>query len=129
VRLPKSGLPMIIATIGMTRLSTSELMTAANATPITNATASSTMFPRNRKFFSSSSTAPPFDDLHAVTASHSRGHTFGKPQRAAQASTSIDISGHTRAGTTTSIDAGLAEPRKRARIAACAAMSSAFVRY
>ena len=33
------GLPMIIATIGMIRSLTSEFTTAANATPITNATA------------------------------------------------------------------------------------------
>src|ERR671937_2115971 len=49
VRLLKSGLPMIIAITGITRLLTSELTTAANAMPITNATASSTMLPRNRK--------------------------------------------------------------------------------
>ena len=33
VRPLKSGLPMIIAMIGMTRLSTNELMSAANAGP------------------------------------------------------------------------------------------------
>ena len=49
VRLLKSGLPMIIAITGMIRSLTSELTTAANARPITNATASSRMFPRSRK--------------------------------------------------------------------------------
>src|SRR3982750_4119513 len=51
---------MIIATIGRIRLLTSELTSIANATPITNATASSTMFPRNRKSRSSFSIPPSF---------------------------------------------------------------------
>src|SRR3954452_10765913 len=51
---------MIIATIGRIRLLTSELTSIANATPITNATASSTMFPRNRKSRSSFSILPSF---------------------------------------------------------------------
>ncbi len=45
----KSGLPMIIAMIGMIRSSTNEAMSAAKASPITNATASSTRLPRRRK--------------------------------------------------------------------------------
>src|SRR5512132_1949081 len=45
VRLRKSGLPMIAATMGITTLLTSELTTAANARPMTNATASSMMLP------------------------------------------------------------------------------------
>ena len=60
VRSLKSGLPMIIAMIGMIRSFTSELTTAANARPITNATASSTMLPRNRKSLNSLSIARPF---------------------------------------------------------------------
>src|SRR6476620_2813274 len=51
---------MIIATIGITRLFTREFTTAANATPITNATASSTMLPLSRKSLKSFSITSPF---------------------------------------------------------------------
>src|SRR4029078_1773312 len=50
---------MIIATTGMSRLSTKELMSAPKATPRTNATASSTMLPRRRKSLNSLSMGPP----------------------------------------------------------------------
>src|SRR6476646_4796576 len=53
VRARKSGLPMIAAMMGITRLLTSELMTAANARPMTNATASSMMLPLKRKSLNS----------------------------------------------------------------------------
>ena len=53
VRSLKSGFPMIIATTGMIRSSTSELMSAANARPITRATASSRRLPRMRKSLNS----------------------------------------------------------------------------
>ena len=51
----KSGFPITAAMIGITRLSTSELMTAAKASPITNATASSIRLPRIRKSLNSCS--------------------------------------------------------------------------
>src|SRR5512132_2037245 len=51
---------MTIATIGITRLLTNELTRAPNATPSTNATASSTMFPRSRKSLNSLSITSPF---------------------------------------------------------------------
>src|SRR5687767_6250498 len=59
VRSLKSGLPMIIATIGITRLSTNDEMSAANARPMTKATASSTRLPRIRKSLNALITVPP----------------------------------------------------------------------
>ena len=53
VRSLKSGLPMIIATIGMIRSSTNDVTSAANARPMTKATASSTRLPRIRKSLNS----------------------------------------------------------------------------
>src|SRR5229473_3252893 len=71
VRLRKSGLPMIAATMGITRLLTSELTTAANARPMTNATASSTMLPLKRKSLNSLIMVPPsiadLGHLHRTT--------------------------------------------------------------
>ena len=61
----KSGLPMIMATIGITRLFTRELTSAPNATPRTNATARSTMLPFIRKSLNSLSITPPFCELSA----------------------------------------------------------------
>ena len=67
VRSLKSGLPMIIAITGITRLLTRELTTAANAMPITKATASSTMFPLKRKSLNSWS----------ISASRLDGRSYG----------------------------------------------------
>ena len=49
VRSLKFGLPTIAAMIGITRFFTNELIIAANATPMTNATASWIRLPRIRK--------------------------------------------------------------------------------
>ena len=49
VRSSKFGLPTIAAMIGITRFATNEFTSAANARPITNATASVIRFPRRRK--------------------------------------------------------------------------------
>ena len=71
VRSLKSGLPMIIATIGITRLSTNDEMSAANARPMTKATASSTRLPRIRKSLNSLITVPPSGRMDApVSATH-----------------------------------------------------------
>jgi hypothetical protein len=51
---------MIIAISGMTRSLTNELTTAANARPMTNATASSMMLPRSKKSRNSFSIWPSF---------------------------------------------------------------------
>ena len=66
VRALKSGFPITAAMIGITRLSTSELMTAANARPMTNATASSIRLPFIRKSLNSCSSGvigPPRADF------------------------------------------------------------------
>jgi hypothetical protein len=48
VRAEKSGLPAIAAITGVSRFSTSEVTSAAKATPITIPTATSTTLPRSR---------------------------------------------------------------------------------
>src|ERR1700694_1803249 len=80
VRLRKSGLPMIAAMMGITRLLTSELTTAANARPMTNATASSTMLPLKRKSLNSLiMVAPSLADPGHIqpTTPLTKGHSEG----------------------------------------------------
>ena len=55
----KSGSPMIIEMNGMTKLAMNDPTSAANARPITNATASSKRLPRMRKSRNSLTMSPP----------------------------------------------------------------------
>src|SRR6266480_682587 len=59
VRCSNEGLPKMAAIRGVRRSFTNAVMSAANATPMTTATASSTTLPRSRNCLNSLTTAPP----------------------------------------------------------------------